>query len=207
MSKQQITTGVRSVLSHPFFYDFFQNLMGANKGRSRFAHAYIRARVSDKILDVGCGTADILLHLPIGISYWGYDISAVYIDAARKRYSNRGQFVCGYLDMDELERLPEFDIVLACGLIHHLNDEHVNKVLSLTHSALKPGGRLVTIDPCTASDQNIIARFLVNHDRGQHVRDGKEYQRLAESVYKIVSGTLRHQKWIPYTHWIMECIK
>ena len=64
---------------------------------------------------------------------------------------------------------------------------------------------MITIDPCIAAGQNPIARYLIFHDRGQSVRDSDGYQALASKVFSRVNGTLRHRRWIPYTHWIMEC--
>jgi len=60
----QKTTGIRSVLSNPGIYDFFQTLMGGRNGRSDFAQRFLRARESDNVLDIGCGRAELLAYLP-----------------------------------------------------------------------------------------------------------------------------------------------
>lgn len=200
----QITTGLRSILSNPKVYDFFQSLMGGDEGRTDFAQRFIRARPGDKVLDIGCGTAELLAYLP-EVDYWGYDISSEYIAAAKARYGVRGNFVCKLLDMSDLEALPKFDIVIASGLIHHLDDAAAVKLFELVKAALLPDGRLVSIDPVLCEKQNPIARLLVSYDRGQNVCDGTGYAHLARNVFGNVSGTERHQKWIPYSHWIMEC--
>ena len=71
----QVTTGFRAVLSHPWVYDTFQNLMGARSGRRRFSTTFIRAYLGSRLLDIGCGTAWILEYLPVDIDYRGYDIN------------------------------------------------------------------------------------------------------------------------------------
>jgi SAM-dependent methyltransferase len=200
----QITTGIRKVLSHPTVYDAFQIFMGGSRGRSRFARDYIRARPGDHVLDIGCGTAEIRAFLP-DVKYWGFDISETYIEAAKKRYGSQGNFMCKLLDFPDLEKLPKFDVVLGCGLLHHLDAGAAEHLLRLAKAALKPGGRLVTIDGCYAQGQNPIARLLVSYDRGQNVMDGDGYKKLASSVFSDIVGRVRHQAWIPYTHWIMEC--
>lgn len=200
----QITTGIRGVLSHPVVYDAFQMLMGGRRGRFTFAHNYVRATAGDRILDIGCGTAELRAYLP-EVEYWGFDISERYIAAATARYGVRGNFVCKLLDFSDLPALPKFDVVIASGLIHHLDSDAAKDLFRLAKAALRPGGRLVSIDPCFAQGQNPISRFLVSYDRGRNVCDGEGYMRLASAVFRHVSGEARHQVWIPYTHWIMEC--
>ena len=41
------------------------------------------------ILDVGCGTAQILRYLPEGIEYLGFDQNARYLECARNRFTAR----------------------------------------------------------------------------------------------------------------------
>jgi SAM-dependent methyltransferase len=194
-----------SILSSPRAYDTLQRLLGADEGRRDWADHFIRARGRDYVLDVGCGTARILDYLPQNVSYWGYDVSERYIAAARERYDERAHFAARALSASELPALPSFDIVLAAGLLHHLNDVDASSLLRLAHAALRSGGRLVTIDPCYAPRQSFLARQLIRRDRGEHVRLAEEYLALARTTFSMATGTLRHRRWIPYTHWIMEC--
>ncbi|MDO9224750.1 MAG: class I SAM-dependent methyltransferase [Pseudomonadota bacterium] len=202
----QITNGVRAVLSHPLLYSSFQSLMGAHKFRTNFVAQFVRPFSGMAILDIGCGPADILAYLP-DVDYWGFDISEQYIKKAEDVFGNRGHFHCEQLQANDLERLPKFDVVLAIGLLHHLDDAAALNVLQLAQQALKPFGRLLTVDPCLDRSQGAIARFLVQHDRGQNVRDKSGYEALALSVFNAPKAEMRHQAWIPYTHCIMECEK
>lgn len=201
----QASKGSLSVLSSPRVYDAIQSLLGAGKGRRAWASEFIRARAGDNVLDVGCGTARILDFLPSSVSYWGFDVSERYITAADARYGRRARFICGEFTAAELPRLPPFDIVLAAGLLHHLDDQSAAAFMHLARAALRPGGRLVTIDPCYARGQALLARALIDRDRGSNVRLGQEYLALARCAFSKATGTLRHRRWLPYTHWIMEC--
>ena len=192
------------MLSSPFVYNGFQSLMGADRGRREFTELYIRPQPGQNVLDVGCGTSLILDYLPHA-NYWGFDISEEYIAFGRQRFGKRGQFFCKLLTPAELKNLPSFDIVLALGLLHHLDDDAAADLLALAHSALKPGGRLLTVDPTVVPKQNPIARFLVNRDRGQNVRVPEAYLQLVNRVFPHTRGAVTHRRWIPYTHWIMEC--
>ena len=79
----QITHGVRAILSHPLVYSTLQSLMGAHSSRKSFVGNYVKPFPGMRILDIGCGPADILAYLP-QVSYSGFDISQDYIDQARK---------------------------------------------------------------------------------------------------------------------------
>lgn len=206
----QITHGIRSVLSHSKIYDLFQWLMGAKRGRTIFATQYIKARKGDFVLDVGCGTAEIRLFLP-DVEYYGYDPSARYIEAAKNRLREAhktGKLLHATLDEAALNELPKFDIVLVSGVLHHLTDVEAMRLAELAKAALKEGGRLVTIDPCLAEGQSLIARYLVSHDRGMHVRNVDGYRSVVSPVFASVVSDVRHDiARFPYTHLIMECKK
>lgn len=201
----QITSGIRSVLSHPRVYDTLQHIMGAQAIRRDLVDHFIRPAPGSRVLDIGCGTAEILPFLPEGVEYWGYDISQAYISAARKRFGERGHFTCGLLDRAELARLPKFEAVIAVGVLHHMDDPVAAELFALARQALGEGGRVITIDPCLSPGQNPVARWLILHDRGQNVRTQAGYRDLPAKSFARIDGTLRHRIWIPYTHWIMEC--
>ena len=201
----QITTGIRSVLSHPMVYSALQTLMGAHAVRSALIGA-VRPKPGMDILDIGCGPADILEYLP-NTNYWGFDISAPYIEQARSRFGNRGNFQCKVLTNSDLQQLPKIDVVLAIGVLHHLDDDTAHSLLELAHRALKGGGRLITLDPCFEVGQHPIARFLISRDRGQNVRNKDEYAQLASGVFTDCRVEVRHKTGIPYTHCIMECTR
>lgn len=202
----QITYGLRAILSSPTIYSAFQVIMGAHHGRVTFVADFVRPQPNINILDIGCGPAEILDYLP-KVNYWGFDVSAPYIARATSRYGSRGHFFRKELNAEDLVDLPSFDIVMAIGLLHHLDDEAAVVLLNLAHDALKPGGRLVTIDPCLASGQNPIAEYLVLHDRGRNVRAREGYELLVSGVFLERRVEVRHRTWIPYTHCIMECTK
>jgi SAM-dependent methyltransferase len=202
----QVTHGVRAILSHPLIYSKFQSLMGAHKSRQNFVAHYVKPFSGMSILDVGCGPADILAYLP-DVDYFGYDISEAYIAQAKIRFGQRGRFNCKQLKFEDLSVLPKFDVVLALGLLHHLDDSVAIGIMQIAYKALKSGGRLLTIDPCLDPSQNLFSRFLVCNDRGQNVRDKGGYEALATNVFSSPRIEVRHQAWIPYTHCFMECQK
>jgi SAM-dependent methyltransferase len=201
----QVTTGIRAILSHPIAYEAVQWIMGAEKGRARVVRDYVRPFPGMRILDLGCGTAEILGSLPTDISYVGYDMSPEYISAAKEKFAGRGTFHCRLLEQTEVATLDRFDLVMGIGVLHHLDDATARQFMRIAKGALNPDGRIYTLDPCFAAGQNPIARFLISCDRGQNVRDPDGYQALLQGLELKVDGTLTHLAWIPYTHWHMEC--
>jgi len=200
---------VKSLLEKPALYELFSRVVGAQSSRETFVKTYVRPSPGDQVLDVGCGPADILEHLP-GVDYFGFDISPPYIESATRRYGDRGRFFCERVSEARafLEREGRFDIVLAIGILHHLDRAEALDLFALAKRALKPGGRLVTLDPCYAPGQSAFARYLASRDRGQFVRTEAEYRGLAGRDFPSVVSSVRHDLLrMPYTHIILECAK
>lgn len=201
----QITTGIRSILSRPRVYNFFQRFIVDVSSREELINDYIKARPGDRILDIGCGTGNILRHLPQGVSYVGFDIDRKYIEHARAAFKDRGQFYVGAPEKWVTEWAGSFDIVMGLGVLHHLEDQEALDFFRIAREALAPEGRVVTSDPCFSPDQRRISKFLVSRDRGCHVRDPAGYSDLAKNFFRTIRGRVTHQTWIPYTRWRMEC--
>ena len=205
----QKTDGLHAILSAPAIYDFLQSAVGAGRSRRRLVRDHIRAKPGDVLLDIGCGTGELLPFLPEGIHYHGFDLSQAYIDAARKRYPDRGTFECmDIADYRPPAGSPAADIVLSIGVLHHLDDDIATKLLRAAHDRLRPGGRFVSIDGTLVPGQSAIARKLVLQDRGQNIRTPEAYASLARKVFEVAEPHIRMDMLrIPYTHCILECTR
>lgn len=204
----QITTGVRRILSHSGVYDAFQTLVGAAPARRRISSDYFRAHAGMTVVDVGCGTADTLDFLPPGVRYYGFDLAQPYIDTARARFGNRGTFQCADVTLLGPDDLPQCDLAIAFGVLHHLDDGGARNLLGHLYDRLAPGGRLVTIDPAFQEGQSKLARAIIRRDRGQNVRTADGYLALASLHFSSRAVVVRHDLLrIPYTHAILECTK
>lgn len=198
---------IRPILNRPFFYEFYHHLIGADYRSRVLVSDYIRPKPGDRILDIGCGPGNMLPFLPKG-EYLGVDANQSYIDSARQRYSNRGRFVCERVSHHSVQQFGAFDIVLALGLVHHLDDSEARDLFRLGHTALKPGGRMITNDGCYLPKQSAAKKYLLSRDRGEYVRTREEYEKLAHSWFPEVRSQIREDVLrIPYTHLIMECIR
>jgi SAM-dependent methyltransferase len=202
----QITHGLRGILSHPRVYSAVQNLLGAESVRKEFVENQVRPTPGMRVLDIGCGPGDVLAYMQ-SVDYWGFDTSQEYIAHAQSVYGGRAKFFCKELHAADLRDLPPFDVVLAMGLLHHLDNDIAKSLINMAAQALRPGGRLLTFDPCFEPDQNFLARYLIKRDRGQNVRTRQEYEDLVKPSFDSYKISVRHRLWVPYTRCFMECTR
>lgn len=195
---------IRSVLALPQAYQVFFNLIGARERSRILVRDYIHARPGNRILEIGCGPGTIVPFLP-EVEYVGFDLSPEYIAQARKKFP-RAKFVCERVSEYNLPQRNYFDIVLALGIVHHLDDSEAQQLFHIAHDALRPGGKLVTLDGVWTEHQSRSARYLLARDRGQFVRSQEQYVSLASQVFSKIAPSIRHDLLrIPYTHIILEC--
>ncbi|HYA43516.1 MAG TPA: class I SAM-dependent methyltransferase [Syntrophobacteraceae bacterium] len=199
----QSSSGIRSILEIPVIYDVFQSLVGAKLFHQEFVKDFIRPTEGAKLLDIGCGTAQILACLPSDITYVGYDPSPEYIARARRNFGRRAEFTVGFYDEAAASSHTPFDLALATGVLHHMDDEQVIALCELVRKSLKPQGRFVTIDGAFCSEQTALARFLTKRDRGANVRRPEEYVALVTPHFVEVKTEVKNRFW--YTFFFMEC--
>jgi SAM-dependent methyltransferase len=171
-----------------------------------YVSEYVKPVAGEKVLDIGCGPADILNYMP-DVQYTGVDISLEYIQSAKKRFGNKGRFFCDDIGMINIEQeWGTFNLVMATGVVHHLDDAQAAQLFSLARIALRRGGRLITFDGCYVPGQSKVTAWLLGKDRGEFVRTQPEYMRLASGSFSKVEVHVRHDLLrIPYTHLIMRC--
>jgi SAM-dependent methyltransferase len=201
-----IVEKLSSLLSLPAAYRLFRGMMGGESAWRIYLAEYVKPAPGEKVLDLGCGPADVLNYLP-DVNYTGLDISPEYICSAEQHFGSKGRFYCGDVGLATIEgEQGTFDLVLATGVIHHLDDAQAAKLFDLASLALCPAGRLVTFDGCYVPQQSRIARWLLARDRGKFIRTREEYMRLALARFSKVEPHLRHDLLrIPYTHLILRC--
>lgn len=212
MNQSSLAHKLTQILAVPAFYQLLQSAIGGSSAYEGLVHEYIRPEVGSHILDIGCGPAEILRYLP-DVTYVGFDENPQYIDSARTTFGDRATFHCGRVNQTSLKVLGQeaaFDLVLAVAITHHLDDDEALQLFKLAYAALKPGGRLISLDCCYVEAQSPIARFIISRDRGQYVRTDHEYVALAANMFSSTNTKvdIRHDRLrVPYTHIIMECTK
>jgi cyclopropane fatty-acyl-phospholipid synthase-like methyltransferase len=197
---------IRSVLSLSSAYRSFSHLVGGPERNRILVRDYIRPKPGDRILDIGCGPGTMTPHLP-DTEYVGFDASAEYIDQARRRFPEM-RFVCERVSQYNLVERNYFDVVLALGILHHLDDSEALTLFQIARDAMKPGGKVVTIDGVWTDDQSHVVKYLLSRDRGRFVRSEAGYRELASQVFPNVESSIRHDLLrIPYTLIILKCAR
>lgn len=144
--------------------------------------------------------------MPERVQYVGFDESEAYVRSARQRFGPLATFHCERVSERALGEQGAFDVVLAFGILHHLDDAEAEQLFRLASHALKPGGSLFTLDGCYQPGQPMFARWLLDRDRGKNVRDEDGYVRLARSVFRDIKPTMLHDLLhIPCTALALEC--
>ena len=193
-------------LSHPFIYIIFQKLMSGTSYRKNLILKKVKNK-KIKILDIGCGPAEILNYLP-GCIYYGFDIDKRQIEYARKKYKgNKFYFFCKKFTENDIGKLPKFDYVILFGILHHLKNDEAKNILRLCKKVMKNHAVLLTEDPILIKNQNKIAKFLIENDRGMNVRTKSQYLELVKNYFKKTQSSVTKQFFVPYTWFSMFCSK
>ena len=179
-------------------YDFAQRIVEGNHA-GEYKAQVINAAPGDQVLDIGCGNATVLKHLPL-VSYFGIDLNPNYIFQARKAFGQQANFQCISVDDLSFESSDKFDRILLLGVLHHLTDQQILSLMSVIKNLLSENGKLITFDGVFVSKQNPIGRILLKLDRGRYVRTQQAYHTLISSELRVTSSHIRHDFYrIPYT--------
>lgn len=200
------TSILYNFINNPIIYQAIQKLMSGNSFREKFLKENVKDK-NLKILEVGCGSAEILKYIPVN-EYYGYDIDPRSIQAAKQNHPYENcYFFNKKLEKKDISKLPNFDLILLFGILHHLNDTQAKKILDLCRKKMKKDAKLLILDPIFTSNQNIFARLLIKSDRGLNVRKEDEYLNLFKKNFKNVKSKITNQFFVPYTWFTTICKK
>ena len=125
------------------FYDI-ENGDEAESGRSDFAFCRALAAEATSVLDLGCGTGELIVSLAGGRRVVGADPAGAMLDVARNRPGgDKVLWVEG--DARSLSLSHTFDLIVLTGHAFQvfLSDAAVFEVLETIAAHLAPGGRFV----------------------------------------------------------------
>ena len=196
-----LLNGLIARTEHASFYRRLQASVGSHRLWTWFVEAKVLPLRPKRILDLGCGTSDILTHLPDEIEYVGIDPHEPYIKAASARYNNRGQWHMAEVNHTTLKALGSFDMVLLLGVLHHCSDEMALELLNMAKSTLTDTGCVLHLDGCIHPEAGWLETMLYRLERGLYVRTQAGYgdlmtQSFATSSQHVEDGLLR----LPYRY-------
>jgi SAM-dependent methyltransferase len=177
--------------------------LGADKAITWYVNEVLQPTRDMKMLDVGCGPANVLSYLP-PLDYTGLDLNEKHIAYARQRYGNRGRFFVGNAAADLKQEGKQFDLINVSALLHHITDDKAISLFASLTRLLKPDGRIVTIDNVWLPRQRLAVRLMNHLDSGTNIRTPEGYLGLLGGTgldvrTLILNDLLR----IPYDHIIM----
>jgi SAM-dependent methyltransferase len=204
----QSDSGLLRWLKVPLLYDLFQGAVGGSAFRRKIIEQHVRAKAGDKVIDIGCGSAQALRCLP-EVEYLGLDTNPQYIASAKRTNGSKGTFIIG--DTHSLRgdsRFQNADIAIAIGVLHHMDDQDAAHCIRFAYDALKEGGRFIFHDPCWIPNQGALSRYFMARDRGRNIRTEQQYRQLAAKPFRNVDASVDTRPMrIPYVTVVFECEK
>ena len=137
---------MKRLLGFPQFYNLYQGFIGADAYLKKFADTFLKYDHKQliKVLDVGCGTSNILKFVENNIDYVGYDCSKKYIEYSRKKYPK-----FSFFNKSVLERVAitqKFDVIISLGVMAALNDETIKDMFSILCSYANKNTKILLAD-------------------------------------------------------------
>ena len=176
-------TLVQKISDHPVLFIFLRGIL---ENDFKAIRATIRRELDlgpgARTLDLGCGPGAFSDLLEAG-DYVGVDLNARYIDHARR--TRKGAFIVS--DATHVD-LPDgrFNQILIFGLLHHLPDAEVRKVLAECRRLLSTGGRVLVIEDIPAvSRLNLIGHLIHRVENGEFIRPVEDYRRLYAEAGRV----------------------
>jgi ubiquinone/menaquinone biosynthesis C-methylase UbiE len=199
----QRISGAYRLITIPSIYKALMFSLGADKAITRYVNEVLQPTRGMKMLDVGCGPANILSYLP-PLDYTGIDLNEKHIAYARQRHGNRGRFIVGNAADDLKQEEKEFDLINVSALLHHIEDSEAISLFASLTRLLKPNGRIVTIDNVWLPKQRVAVRLINYLDSGTNIRTPEGYLGLLNGMgLDIHTLILNDLLRIPYDHIIM----
>jgi SAM-dependent methyltransferase len=194
-------------LKFPSVYRLFTWLIGGQVLRRRFIEVHLAPRPGWRVLDVGCGTGELLAYMPQGVTYVGFDPCSQYLEQARRTFGPRGDFYLGGVEDWSPQTLGNFDAVVAFGLLHHLPDAVLVDFFRKARQCLAARrGVVAVLEPCLRPGLSPLAQLLLKNDRGAFVRDRQGYEALARRVFPVTRSLYSTEGVrIPYCCLMLWC--
>src|SRR5580765_5479726 len=173
---------LHKIAAHPWVYDRIQTAAGQKVSLERMRKS-ISCSTRDVIVDVGGGTGATRSVWPNRCRYVCLDIEMPKLRGFRSKNPD-GLGVLG-----DATRMPfadaSADVLVCVAMLHHLTDGMVERLFEEGLRVLRPGGRVVLLDP-VLNRNRWLGLALWWLDRGSNPRTARELRRKLASRFQIV---------------------
>ena len=94
------------------------------------------------------------------------------------------------------------------GIMMNLDDDEIHRIMEIIKLLLKPEGEFLSYDSVYLEKNHPIAKFMLDIDRGHHLRTLEEYSNLMNAHWGSVDYDLRFDMLrVPYNELLFRCSK
>lgn len=197
------------LLKFSFIFNLYQHLVGTNGYLKMYADKFINSNIQDNtvvsLLDIGCGSGNMIPFLNKNINYTGIDYEQDYINYAVKKYPNC-KFLCNSVT-DNIKLDEKFDFVVAEAILTNLDDSKAECLLNIIKNYAKDNCRIIISDTNYGKNPTKFEQFLYDNEVGKSMRTKEQLTALISKHFKInnITEVDRAYKLIPYKKIIFEC--
>ncbi|MGP0074396.1 MAG: class I SAM-dependent methyltransferase [Bryobacteraceae bacterium] len=174
---------IHTLAAQPRVYDLIQTISGGRILRKRVSRHFQVCSAGGYIIDAGGGTGAIRSVVPSGCHYVCLDVDPLKLHDFYTLNKSGAAVLGSAAQMPFPDNSAEY--IFAFGMCHHLTDEELNSALAEFRRALKPGGRLVLLEPVLAPHR-LASRILWRLDRGSNPRSADVVAALIQRHLQIV---------------------
>jgi len=149
-----------------------------------------------KLLDAPCGT-DALYNICLPCSYYGLDIDEDRVADCIQHFP-KGRFSVANASNTKFSD-AFFDIILASGLFHHVDDQLAHDILEEFRRVLKISGKIIIVEAIWPRNRfNLVGWVGRKMDQGDFVRHSKQYFDIFNKHFEITKYTFHKRLGFDY---------
>jgi len=150
-----------------------------------------------RVIDLGCGVG-VLADVFEPTFYCGLDIDAEAIAAARRLHPTYDFKIADLRDPEMAMLFREVSVVVCNGVLHHLADTEVERLLETIVAMTPPSASLIAIEPVLPPWTRPVGRLLAAWDRGAWIRKASHLEALMAAAGMRLAGHKRISFWPRY---------
>ncbi len=193
------------MIEDPRIYDFVQRLLGGGMvftAVTEAIHCQLSGFSYKNVLEVGCGTG--LTKDCFAGDYTGVDINPEYIRVV----SGRGSGTFLVADATSLPFGPDtYDLVVTVGVLHHLDHQSRELMLSEMFRVCRTGGHILIADGLVPSNRlNLIGYVLAKLDRGRYKMRIEKFRDMIRRAYPEPLSVIFNKYRVAYLEFVVAVV-